>query len=67
MSNYDSAVQLALDQSARAYSSAAHHANLQIAQHLRWEHGWGRRRLALRLGVTESWVRTYVDAQKEEA
>ena len=47
--------------SARAANTATHSALLQAARHLRWEHGWGRRRVAKRLGVAEKWVRDYVD------
>ena len=67
MSLYDSAVQLAVDSSACAHGAANHAATLQAARHLRWEHSWGRRRVAQRLGVTESWVKHYVDSFKEEA
>jgi DNA-binding transcriptional regulator LsrR (DeoR family) len=47
--------------SSRAAASATHEMLLQSARHLRWDHGWGRRRVAKRLGVREKWVRDYVD------
>lgn len=41
---------------------AAHRSLVALAKHLRHDHGWGRRRLAAHLGVSERWVKENVDA-----
>ena len=46
---------------ARARGEAMHAAALQMARHLRWEHGLSRRKTAKRLDVREAWVKQYVD------
>ena len=48
-----------------ARSAGEHAALLQSARHLRWEHGMSRRKVALRLGVREKWVKEYVDDWSE--
>lgn len=44
-----------------AVNAANHSALLQMARHLRWEHGLSRRKVARRLLVSEKWVKEFVD------
>lgn len=50
----------------QATASAEHHADLQMARHLRWDHGLSRRKVAKRLGRPERWVKYCVDEQADE-
>lgn len=58
-------LQTALDvsnrQSARAMKQGIDRANIVMAQHLRWEHRFGIRRIARRLGVSERRIKEYIE------
>lgn len=53
-----------LESAARAANDMGHKALVLQARHLRWDHGFGRRRTARAVGMTEKWVTTYVDEVK---
>ena len=52
-----SATQLAVDLAAKAQGKAKKDAIEMMANHLRFDHGWGVRRVGRRLGITDKQVR----------